>query len=128
MGVIEILKWIWQLPQHLIAVVYYLLLRMRKQVLMVEKGEDGACIICTKGTMGNISFGKYVFVSFISSEETKKHEMGHSKQSLYLGPLYLIVIGIPSIVWALTHRWLAPNKPYDWFFTEAWANRLAGLK
>ena len=55
------------------------------------------------------------------------HESGHVKQSLYLGPLYLFVIGIPSILWAWLHKSIAPRKSYYWFYTEAWANKLGGL-
>ena len=40
-------------------------------------------------------------------------------------PLYLFVIGIPSIMWA----WLGDdNKCYYDFYTERWANKHAGLE
>ena len=42
-----------------------------------------------------------------------------------LGWLYLIVIGLPSILWA----WLGDDdKCYYSFYTEFWANDLMGLK
>lgn len=63
----------------------------------------------------------------MATDTTVRHEWGHTRQSLILGPLYLIVIGIPSIIWAATHRTIAPNKPYDWFYTESTANKLGGL-
>ena len=55
------------------------------------------------------------------------HELGHHKQSLILGPLYLIVIGIPSLI----HAWLwNPNsgKSYYDFYTEHWANKLSKIE
>ena len=56
------------------------------------------------------------------------HEYGHTIQSLVLGPLYLVIIGLPSVVWmnvpALS-RWRArTGTSYYAFFTERWANAL----
>lgn len=54
------------------------------------------------------------------------HEYGHTIQSLILGPLYLIVIGIPSTMWAFLFEKKRKEKqiPYGAFFTEKWANTL----
>jgi hypothetical protein len=59
-----------------------------------------------------------------------KHEYGHSVQSAYLGPLYLFVIGIPSLIWAgFFDNWREKhNKSYYWFYTESWADKLGGAK
>lgn len=75
---------------------------------------------------GAISFGKYI-ISYENANyfSTIKHELGHCKQSLYLGWLYLIVIGIPSLIWCGV--WKYTNKPYDWFYTESWANKLGNV-
>ena len=82
---------------------------------------------------GGISLGKYAFVSKVSSrnEVGLRHEaVGHAKQSLYLGPLYLFIIGIPSIIWAWLYGWIIPESPngYYRFWTERWADKLAGIK
>lgn len=58
---------------------------------------------------------------------TIQHESGHVKQSKILGPLYLLVIGLPSIVHAAMHRTVCKNPNYYHFYTEKWANKLAGL-
>lgn len=53
------------------------------------------------------------------------HELGHVKQSHMLGWLYLIIIGLPSILWA----WLGDeDKCYYSFYTEKGANQAMGLK
>lgn len=56
------------------------------------------------------------------------HEYGHTIQSLILGPLYLIVIGIPSTLWGFLPFCARARKEkqisYFWFFTEKWANAL----
>ncbi len=56
------------------------------------------------------------------------HEYGHTIQSLILGPLYLIVIGIPSTLWGFLPYYNKKRKEqglsYFSFFTEKWANAL----
>ena len=60
------------------------------------------------------------------SEKMAVHEFGHTLQSLLLGPLYLIVIGIPSLSWGLlpVFRKLRDNKDirYTDLFCEKWAS------
>ncbi|WP_237558582.1 hypothetical protein, partial [Cellulomonas carbonis] len=57
------------------------------------------------------------------------HERGHVKQSIYLGWLYLPVIGVPSIIWAgLRRLGLFAGRSYYSFYTESWADRLGGVK
>lgn len=46
------------------------------------------------------------------------HEFGHTIQSRYLGPLYLFVIGLPSVISALTIY----HERMPW---ERWADKLA---
>ncbi|MCU7947074.1 MAG: hypothetical protein KZQ72_10615, partial [Candidatus Thiodiazotropha sp. (ex Cardiolucina cf. quadrata)] len=54
------------------------------------------------------------------------HEYGHYLQSLLLGPLYLPLIGLPSICWAsIKKAGYFPAVPYHAFPTEWWAERLA---
>lgn len=56
------------------------------------------------------------------------HEYGHTIQSLILGAIYLIVIGIPSTLWGFIPKLSKKRKDkqisYFSFFTEHWANRL----
>ncbi len=55
------------------------------------------------------------------------HEYGHTIQSLILGPLYLIVMGIPSTLWGFLPCCAKKRKQgisYFSFFTESWANKL----
>ena len=58
------------------------------------------------------------------------HEYGHTIQSCKLGPIYLLVIGLPSIIWAGCFKnWRKKhNKSYYDFYTESWADRLSGVK
>ena len=56
-----------------------------------------------------------------------RHEYGHCRQSRILGPFYLLVIGLPSLLWAL---WWTPGRSvgYYSFYTERLADRLGGVK
>ncbi len=122
---IDILKYIWQLPQNLASIIYYNYLMDEDKVAYKSFYKESK--VFGKYTSGSVTLGNHIFISTRASDRTLKHEWGHTRQSLMLGPLYLIVIGIPSILWAATHKWLAPNTPYDSFPTEAWANRLGGV-
>ena len=77
---------------------------------------------------GAVTLGCYVFVGLNSEyRKTVKHELGHTIQSKILGPLYLIVIGIPSITYCGLRR-ISPSlrkKNYYDFYTEKWANNLS---
>jgi len=82
--------------------------------------------VCTKWKSKNgISLGLFIFAS---EDGMKKHEFGHTLQSLWLGPLYLPVIGLPSFIWAnLPYcKQLRKSKKIDYyaFWTERWANYL----
>ncbi len=91
----------------------------------------------------SVSLGMFVFVTKESyfyeklkneykidelSSRLLVHEYGHTIQSLILGPLYLIVIGIPSTLWGFLPFCARARKEkqisYFWFFTEKWANVL----
>ena len=78
---------------------------------------------------GSVSLGMFIFVNNITDIKTIKHEYGHCRQSNYLGWLYLIIIGLPSIIWAgCFERYRKKhNISYYAFYTERWANKLGGV-
>ena len=79
---------------------------------------------------GGVSMGMFIFMNPDKSEEwkhdTRIHEYGHCFQSILLGPLYLIVIGLPSSIWCnfpvFTKMRREKNISYYWLFCEGWAN------
>lgn len=104
------IKYIWQLPQNIIG---FIITRFLKY--------DGECY--RWNLKGSISLGEYIILSNTASQFTLRHEKGHQKQSLILGWLYLLVIGVPSFLWAFLRRCgLFRNIDYYAFYTEAWAN------
>lgn len=56
------------------------------------------------------------------------HEYGHTVQSLIVGPLYLLIVGLPSLVWmnvpAFARRRRKTGTSYYAFYTERTANWL----
>lgn len=118
----ETVLYLWQLPQNLVGLLF----------LLVLKGETrhrlGSIRFFFLDTFpGGITLGEYIIVG-TRQELTVRHEYGHVLQSRMLGPLYLIVIGLPSLMWAWLGDSIAPGKSYYWFYTERWADRLGGVR
>lgn len=116
---INVLKYLWMLPQNLLG----LLLRA------IYKGNDSTyeSTIVRRSTKmkGGISLGRYIVVNQFATKKTVMHEYGHCKQSLYLGWLYLVVIGLQSILHAALCK-CKNHKYYDMWF-EKWADKLGGV-
>lgn len=116
---------LWQLPQFLIGDLVLLFIRI-DGVRMI----DGRMYVYSDRMKGGISFGNVIILSSRHYDDdvdmTEKHEYGHSVQSLYLGWLYLVVIGIPSLLWAAFYD--GESSGYYRFYTERWADRLGGVE
>ena len=121
------IKWLWQFPQNMLALCIEGVLC---QAAHREGKADGNIIIMNTVLPSAMSLGDYLFVSPMSSLKSIQHECGHSKQSDILGPLYLIVIGIPSLLHNIVH-YLCNKIGIKWnyysFYTESWANKLVGI-
>jgi hypothetical protein len=121
-----ILLFIWQLPQNIVALIMMPFLGKLK---LISYKNYNYCFEGEKMS-GGISLGNFSFVSPYSAKvpETIAHEQtGHVKQSHILGWLYLIIIGLPSILWCWSFRMLGFHNYYI-FYTESWANKNAGLE
>lgn len=119
-----ILLTLWQLPQTLVGLVLLMFYKPYK----VSTYCSGAMVYHSEKMRGGISLGKIIIVAKSSSATTICHELGHSMQSRILGPLYLFVIGLPSLLWATTRRRLFPKRDYYSFYTEKWADRLMDIE
>lgn len=126
----------WQLPQHILGLLLIALYRPERKHIMENRNE----IYYASRMKGGISLGKYSIVAICHyrndlseslKRDTVRHEaIGHAKQSLYFGWLYLIVIGLFSAGWAIVYGWLVkPTKNgYYQFWTERWADKIAGVE
>lgn len=123
----KLLLKLWQLPQNLCGIAYRGIIK-KDIITQVNEGADYK-VYLTRTNRGGVTLGEYIFVyqNFTDLSRVIQHETGHVKQSRILGPLYLLVIGIPSIVHAALHRYLSHENYYH-FYTEKWANKLAGLE
>lgn len=117
----------WQAPQNILGmlvVLFSIASKTNKGYYISAEAEFGV-------SLGDfIIFGKYH-----PRQVDLAHERGHQKQSLYLGPLYLLLIGVPSILgnlWdMLLHRKWTPEKREKWYYSliwEAWADRLGYVR
>ena len=85
-------------------------------------------LVYTQSKNFGISLGKYIIIGERASLQTLHHEYGHCLQSEKLGPLYLIVIGIPSITMnCLTRMGILKHDRYYDRWPENWADRLGGV-
>lgn len=89
---------------------------------------NGAIITYWPKKVG-ISLGMFIFS--YQDKDMIRHEYGHTIQSLFLGPLYLIIVGIPSFIWANLPYFINKRKnehiTYDSFIIEKNANILGDL-
>ena len=114
----NIILYLWQLPQNLLGILI-------KYIVKAELVYSGLYFWKLRS---GLSLGSYIFVNEHCTDSTILHELGHRKQSCILGPLYLLVIGIPSLLWAsLRQLGLFKLRSYYWFYTEKWANKLGGV-
>lgn len=121
----RILSYLWELPQNLIGLGLSFIYKYDELIPYGDKQ-----IRYCKKFSGGISLGNYVFVG-TKKKDIIKHEYGHTIQSKLLGPLYLFIIGIPSIVWASIYGTkLVPETKngYYKFYTERWADKLGQVE
>lgn len=120
---------IWQLPQVIVGFFVRLFTGAEKQPELSSQYDRR--IFCWKLGSGISLSTYYIIVRRNADEKTIKHEKGHTIQSLYLGPLYLLVIGLPSVIWCSIYsytNWIDKSKhSYYSFYTEAWADKLGGV-
>lgn len=119
----EAILYAWQLPQHLVALLFLLVLRPEK------REAQGVAFYLSGRMRGGISLGRYIIVGPHWNEKDLAHEDGHSLQSLILGLLYLPVVGLPSLTWAALYGRVIKATPggYFRFYTEKWADQLGGV-
>ena len=112
----NVLLWIWQLPQNIVGFIIRLFCHKHSYKGMTIYLNDHFF-------NGGVSLGNYIILDSIhlnywGLDNSVKHEHGHQIQSLYLGPLYLIVIGIPSLLGNIYARLF--HKSDKWYYKQPW--------
>ena len=114
-------QWTWGFPQSLVGLIVYLINRNKPHE--TYRG----CIVTRWGNRGSLGVGMFLFLG-CDDPQVRVHEFGHSVQSLILGPLFLPIMGIPSILWCNLPRCRKLRKEkgisYYRFYPESTASRL----
>ena len=98
----------WGAVQSLLGLIAMLLLGNQKRgfyrcAVLTEYDIDSAPKHMRR--LGCVSLGMFIFVGTHKGASREQvhaiisHEYGHTFQSLLLGPLYLIAVGVPSFIW-----------------------------
>lgn len=129
-----VLQWTWGIFQNIIGLVLFMANISKKHYR-----HNGAVVTEWNYSRGSVGLGMFIFVGVpkgradrTAVEKVIRHEYGHTLQSIVLGPLFLPVIGLPSLMWCglpcfVNYR-KRKNVSYYWFYTERWANSLAKIK
>jgi hypothetical protein len=123
---------VWQFPQSIVAVLLRFYLKLTKHDLCKYIYMDRVIYSVIRKSRNPskfaVSFGEYIFTDH-PGDTTIAHEYGHSRQSRYLGPLYLFTVGIVSVFWNLLARkndYI--NRTYYQRWPENWADKLGNVK
>jgi hypothetical protein len=149
-----LLLWVWQFPQN--ALGYAVSRQWKKRLIILSQKELKYLYGLEKLTgykiyiadyysykadkvlsqLSGFSIGQYICLNSAHDLTTIRHEMGHTKQSQYMGWLYLLAVGIYSALFCNLYNriWHKHWYPYDrayWYYktrwSERWADRLGGV-
>lgn len=129
----KILLWLWQLPQNIAG--FILAKTARYKVPYTYKMKEDFNVYYRSFFNSGVCLGDYIILDFKCTDSNGiLHEYGHHKQSLRLGWLYLLVIGIPSMLFNIYDRVAHKNwtrlQRRTWYYNlpwEAWADKLGGI-
>ena len=120
-------QYTWGLPQNLVGGLLYLHYK-RKGCRSFPY--QGALAVIWPRRVGSMSMGRFLFLYEGWTPLNKRlltHEYGPTIQSLMLGPMYLPLVGLPSVVWAGLPRFkrlrTETKRSYYSVYPENWANR-----
>lgn len=124
---LELVWWTWCLPQTLLGFIIKLMFKGEEKTV-VDRMKHYTYYNTTLKP-GSVSLGKYALLCEYHHDDIEiiKHEHGHQIQSLILGPLYLLVISLPSLIWAgcFKNYRAKHGVSYNSLYTESWAEKLA---
>lgn len=118
----QTLLFLWCLPQNIAGLI---VLAITKCQGAKSERYNNTLVTYWKSGCG-LSLGRFIFISPNDDYSALRHEYGHYLDGNCLGPLFLLVIGIPSFCWAaFFDEYRRKNKiSYYNFYTERRADRL----
>lgn len=119
-----VILFVWQILQNLVGAVMWLYFKIRGDIETIVTNKYSK-VYRSKYMSGGISLGCFAFVSnnLAKKETAIRHEQGHMHDSKTMGPLYLLIIGLPSLLNAAFDF----TECYYSFYTEVRANRFGGV-
>ena len=130
--VFYLLQWTWGISQNIVGGLGWLLLALSGRHRRVMYHGAALTYVDTKKRFGGVSIGMFIFINGTKSEawihDSNIHEFGHCVQSIVLGPLYWIVVALPSMLWCnlpvfrKLHDTKATKHNYYRLYCEGWAN------
>lgn len=132
-----LVQWTWGLPVNLVGWIAFAICTKIKGRRWQRFGY--AKIVYLPWNAGGLSLGLFIFMKDQHKSRTwtydaRIHEYGHTWQCLLLGPLYYIVIALPSAVWCNFFQGYREkhNVSYYKLYCESWANawgqKVTGMK
>ncbi len=125
----KLLLWIHQLPQNIIG---FILSRNSECKVYTTIGGDNVIVYFNNRVFNcGVSLGNYIILDTenymndsYNTRITVSHEHGHQIQSLHLGWLYLLLIGIPSaignIIDRVFHKKWSSVARTKWYYNQIW--------
>ena len=113
----DFLLCLWQLPQHLIGLG---LVKLFTNGAYEEYHTPAYAKVYRWRYDAAVSFGRIIILHTRNSTYTpiaKAHELGHSCWSIKSGPLYLLIIGLPSLIGRKI--WLLTGKAFN-YYKQPW--------
>jgi hypothetical protein len=126
---------VWELPQNLLGAIVFAAAWVRGGIRHIDV-EAGRLVI--EAPPLGISLGSFVFYNHEGSRYfppdplMRQHELGHTYQSRWLGPFYLLAVGAPStarVLYGIAFREITGRRWPGYFagFPENWADRLGDI-
>jgi hypothetical protein len=105
-----------------------LYLNKKNKISYVNKRGNCWIIKIKSGTLRAIPLPPFCFVDQYYSVSNQDHEYGHYKQSLILGPLYIIIAIIIFSMHILTKLKILKIEKYYKRWPEQWADKLGWVR
>lgn len=122
-----LVQWTWGLPVNLAGGIAFLICTKIKKRRWQRFGY--ARIVYLPWNAGGLSLGLFIFMKDQPQNKkwtynTRIHEYGHTWQCLLLGPLYYLVVALPSAIWCNCFEGYRKknNVSYYKLYCEKWAN------
>lgn len=122
-----LIQWTWGLPVNLVGLIAFLFCTIVRKRSWQRFGY--ARIVYVPWNSGGLSLGLFIFMKANHKNKkwtynTRIHEYGHTWQCLLLGPLYYLVIALPSAIWCNFFEGYRRknNVSYYKLYCEKWAN------